>query len=325
MDQSFHFEIKKLLEDLNQLSTKDRLKRFIERANLVLNEFKDGDEEGNSHKMDLFMNTVDLIFLNQINGLQRDVCFPIRSKMEFIRFKKSLSDLSIPNNECVLSWLKRFSLNSILLDIGANIGIYTTLSSAFGYDHILSVEPLASNFELLSKTSRLNNLLSKKNQITALNAACIGETEIKQNPYFIDLIATLGDFSGASHVMRSSSIKDSEIKKNKPKLKSLAFEINTLINLLLERANDNSYCSSERKYYLSDVVIKIDTDDLDFILLNELLHKGIASRVKAIIIELDIENMNEDLRINLLNTLKKNSLHIAKSTNNDILILPNIN
>jgi FkbM family methyltransferase len=61
-----------------------------------------------------------------------------------------------------LKWIESFAPNSILLDIGANIGIYSLYAAKLSHK-VISIEPDALNFALLSlnvNDNKLQNLIS---------------------------------------------------------------------------------------------------------------------------------------------------------------------
>ena len=55
-----------------------------------------------------------------------------------------------------LNWIKTFEKNDNLIDVGANIGIYS-LYAAYKGINVVSVEPDALNYALLNLNIRINN------------------------------------------------------------------------------------------------------------------------------------------------------------------------
>lgn len=66
----------------------------------------------------------------------------------------------------MIEWIDTFEANTVLLDIGANIGLYSIYAAKKGINKVISIEPESQNYGLLNKNIYLNNLSQK---ITALN------------------------------------------------------------------------------------------------------------------------------------------------------------
>ena len=60
----------------------------------------------------------------------------------------------------------RLDKNSFLMDVGANIGLYSIYAAKKNIKGVLSIEPESQNFAILNKNIYLNNL---SNKITTLN------------------------------------------------------------------------------------------------------------------------------------------------------------
>ena len=61
-----------------------------------------------------------------------------------------------------IEWLQSLESDSILVDIGANIGIYSIPSALFHVKKVYAVEPEHKNFNELVKNIELNNLDDRK-------------------------------------------------------------------------------------------------------------------------------------------------------------------
>ena len=92
------------------------------------------------------------------------------NKKVFGRAKTALS--SEPDT---IEWINNFDKGDILLDIGANVGVYSLYAGTLGY-HVVSVEPLWSNYSVLCDNIILNNLTDK---IIPLNIALNDRTRIE--------------------------------------------------------------------------------------------------------------------------------------------------
>lgn len=59
-----------------------------------------------------------------------------------------------------ISWLNELTPSDVLLDVGANVGIYTIFAAATRHCQVVAVEPESGNFHLLNKNIKLNSLHS---------------------------------------------------------------------------------------------------------------------------------------------------------------------
>ena len=71
-----------------------------------------------------------------------------------VRYRASSFETKEPET---LNWIRGFDYNENLLDIGANIGIYS-LYAAYKGINVISIEPDALNYALLNLNIRMNNL-----------------------------------------------------------------------------------------------------------------------------------------------------------------------
>ena len=58
-----------------------------------------------------------------------------------------------------IDWLNRLDSSSILLDVGANVGMYSIYASALRGSKVFAFEPESQNFSILVKNIFLNNFL----------------------------------------------------------------------------------------------------------------------------------------------------------------------
>jgi FkbM family methyltransferase len=183
----------------------------------------------------------------------------------------------------MLEWLTHFShQNLTLIDVGANIGLYTifwaTLSEK---NRCIAIEPCSKNLRTLRKNSKQNCL---GNRVKIMGCAISGKSG---NSYFVDNSRMSGD---------SRFSLGSEGKK-----------INT-------KTIDSIVTSNN----LSHVILKIDTDGHDFECLKSATDSLISGRVISINIEISIKDKRKldkfckafdllpDARFNLMATNSKN-------------------
>ncbi|HKZ78747.1 MAG TPA: FkbM family methyltransferase [Pyrinomonadaceae bacterium] len=72
-----------------------------------------------------------------------------------------------------IEWIDSFSDGSVFWDVGANVGVYSLYAAAGHNVSVLSFEPLAANFHVLSKNIELNAFGSR---VTAYCVALCGAT-----------------------------------------------------------------------------------------------------------------------------------------------------
>ena len=60
-----------------------------------------------------------------------------------------------------IEWLSEMTSNDVLLDVGANVGIYTVLAAKVRGARVFAMEPEAFNFAMLSKNVAINNLCDR--------------------------------------------------------------------------------------------------------------------------------------------------------------------
>jgi len=82
-----------------------------------------------------------------------------------------------------IGWINSFEQNSVLWDIGANVGIYSLYSAKVKKNKVVSYEPFAGNFHILCKNVEINRL---QGGIIPLCVALSNETKLD----FLNLTST---------------------------------------------------------------------------------------------------------------------------------------
>lgn len=72
-------------------------------------------------------------------------------------------------------WIAGFSADDVLLDVGANVGVYTIASSVLRDARVLALEPFAPNVEALRRNIRLNGVDDRVSVLPIAAAARDGE------------------------------------------------------------------------------------------------------------------------------------------------------
>ena len=118
------------------------------------------------YKFELFQKIFDIV-INECmnnklriihNGIEMKFCVP--NKLNKFRVKT----FSTKEPE-TLEWIESLPENSVLWDIGSNIGLYTIYSAKKRNCHVYAFEPSFFNVELLARNLYLNNLENKVNII----------------------------------------------------------------------------------------------------------------------------------------------------------------
>jgi FkbM family methyltransferase len=167
------------------------------------------------------------------------------SQEELLPFKLDISDeLSAWRSKTfyskepeTLKWLEFFAVTNhnyeILIDVGANIGIYTLYWLHFPNTRAIAIEPFSENIRLLSKNIRINNFMTRVD--------IISKPLSSQN--------TLG-YSTINDIRPGGSDYKLSLNGNLNQSNSIKVETLTL---------DSVLGGKEGKY-----ILKIDTDGTDF-------------------------------------------------------------
>lgn len=73
---------------------------------------------------------------------------------------------------CTLEWIASFQPDDLLLDCGANVGMYTVWAAATRQVRVIALEPEAQNFALLNRNIRENRLSDR------VRAYCMGLSDV---------------------------------------------------------------------------------------------------------------------------------------------------
>jgi len=118
---------------------------------------------------------------NAIEHMAEGMIFTIHSSAGSIRFFCPSSLLAM-RAETLLSkepdmirWIDGFTPDSVFWDVGANVGVFSLYASVRRHVSVLSFEPSAANFHVLSRNIMLNHL---NDRITSYAVALSGRTEL---------------------------------------------------------------------------------------------------------------------------------------------------
>jgi len=84
------------------------------------------------------------------------------------RFTKWRVDSLFTKEPVTIEWLNTLSQNSILIDVGANVGMYSIWAASMRGARVFAFEPEAENYALLNRNIHLNRLEDR------VSAYCMG-------------------------------------------------------------------------------------------------------------------------------------------------------
>ena len=199
-----------------------------------------------------------------------------------------------------ISWIDSFPLNSVLYDIGANVGLYSVYAAKSRNSRVLAFEPSFLNLELLFRNIQTNNLQDK---ITIFPLSLSNSNKI-ENFYMQD-----GDniWGGAHNSSGSNITYDGKFMENFVTSSQITISLDLLVEVFqLPTPN----------------YIKIDVDGIEKIILQGALKS--LSKATGILIEVDEKDGNQNAEIakilGNLGFVKLNSNNKFDLTQNQIWI-----
>ena len=162
-----------------------------------------------------------------------------------------------------ISWIDSFPLNSVLYDIGANVGLYSVYAAKSRNSRVLAFEPSFLNLELLFRNIQTNNLQDK---ITIIPLSLSNSSKV-ENFYMQD-----GDniWGGAHNSSGSNITYDGKFMENFVTSSQITISLDLLVEVFqLPTPN----------------YIKIDVDGIEKIILQGALKS--LSKATGILIEVD--------------------------------------
>jgi FkbM family methyltransferase len=169
--------------------------------------------------------------------------------------------------------------NAIVMDIGANIGIYTILlSHIYPKAKIISIEASPSIFEILKSNCKLNNLLFPGSNVLLINKAISDKDDITTEFYEKHSMSTmLKEFL----TNLSSTILTNQDELNKRVVRTIT------IDNLVETIGVNEIS-----------LLKIDVEGAEVLALNGAIKTLTHKKIKNIVIEYhSLENYNYIIKL----------------------------
>ena len=199
-----------------------------------------------------------------------------------------------------ISWIESFPPNSVLYDIGANIGLYSIYAAKSKNCRVLAFEPSFLNLELLFRNVQTNNL---QDRITIIPLSLSNSTKI-ENFYMQEGDNTWG---GAHNSSGSNITQDGKFMDNFVISSQIAISLDLLVEVF--KLPTPNY-------------VKIDVDGLENLILQGALKS--LSKATGILVEVDEKNVIQDAEIaEILGSLgfsKLNSIGTINLNENQIWI-----
>lgn len=199
-----------------------------------------------------------------------------------------------------IAWIDNFPLNSILYDIGANIGLYSIYAAKSKNCRVYTFEPSFLNLELLFRNIQTNNLQDK---VTIIPLSLSNSSQI-ENFYMQEGDNTWG---GAHNSSGSNITQDGKFMDNFVISSQIAISLDLLVEVF--KLPTPNY-------------VKIDVDGLENLILQGALKS--LSKATGILVEVDERNVIQDAEIaEILGSLgfsKLNSIGTINLNENQIWI-----
>ena len=208
----------------------------------------------------------DITYKSQVS--KHDIFFHTPNWLAFYRAKTLIT-----KEPETIAWLDKIRKNSVVYDIGANVGIYSIYAAAVRDSKVLSFEPSFLNLELLFRNVQTNNLQDK---ITIVPLSLSNKSQI-ENFYMQE-----GDniWGGAHNSSGSNKSQDGSEMKNFKVSSQLALSLDVLVDIFSLPSPDH---------------IKIDVDGLE----SKILLGGMKTfgHSMSILIEIDEQNNEQNKEI----------------------------
>ncbi len=161
-------------------------------------------------------------------------------------------------------WINEMSPGDVLVDIGANVGMYTVLAASKGV-RVIAIEPESSNYAALNRNLRLNGL---DDAVFTVNAGMSNETKFTKMHIRNDGVGQSCHAVGSA-VLPNGEVFD-ESQSHAQTIMSYRLED------LLEAVNENA-----------PTHIKIDVDGIEHLVVEGMASVLDLASLKTVLIELD--------------------------------------
>jgi len=207
----------------------------------------------------------------------------------------------IPNQNCLwrantlqdkepdtLNWIENFNKKDIMIDIGANVGMYSLWAAVKHGIKVYAFEPESQNYAVLCKNIMINNAADK---VIGYCLAISDESTGNENIYFDKL--NLSSFAAGDSCHSFGSDIDYNLKP-----KSSAFRQGCLSVSLDYFVSTTGINHSDQNIH-----IKIDVDGIEHKVVKSALHTIQLSHVRSLLIELNTNLSEHNEIIDLMERL----------------------
>jgi len=191
-----------------------------------------------------------------------------------------------------IDWIKGLESDAVLIDIGANVGIYTLPSALFHVKKVISFEPEIRNYNMLLNNLDINNLGSDKVEALPLAISTKHANASAKIYLTIDQVGASCHQVGESQNHLLQSIDCSQKKSRSVYCISLA-----------------SVVDNVNQYHDGPIHIKIDVDGIEDDVCQSLFDEKLITRVSSFQIEL---NPNLNAHANLIKKLDAVGFYFSK-------------
>ena len=168
-----------------------------------------------------------------------------------------------------LQWIQSLEKNSVLIDVGANIGIYTLPSALYHVKKVISLEPEIRNYNELVKNIEINNIDDK---VDALPLAI--STEFANS--FTHIYLTKDEPGMSCHqVGRNQDFKLQSVPTIRKKRSVYCLPLSSVV------------FNTHKDYPSSPIHIKIDVDGIEEDVCHSLFESGALNYINSIQVELN--------------------------------------
>ena len=185
-----------------------------------------------------------------------------------------------------LEWLSSLDSDSILLDIGANVGMYTVIAAKIYKAKVFAFEPEPINYSILIKNIILNNL----SDLVSSYPAGISDLDGFTNFYIQD--TRVGGSNNTINKPLNFRLEEMEYKH---KISCISFKLDTLL---------------KKGYITQPTHIKIDVDGLEYLIIENGLDIINSPILQSLIIEIN-PNLKEHL--DMIELLGRHSFKFDKA------------
>lgn len=190
--------------------------------------------------------------------------FLLRADNDVLLFRAKTFSSKEPET---LAWIASLKENSLFIDVGANIGIYSIPAAMFHGQEVIAIEPEPSNYSILNANIQLNKI--DKAKIRAAQLAI----STKHDSQIVELFLA-GNIPGAS---------GHQIANNQ----------DTLLNTLqTKRPSAYAYCRSLKSIIQNhrkpgqEINIKVDVDGIEADVCESLFEDNLLNSISSLQIEL---------------------------------------